>query len=146
MVVLFFVYVLLGRWDRWDRWDKWKIPIERSVTHQAKRSYLSYQRAERVIKGIKGYFFYPSDSFRLLSREINFLLEGVRLGLSQKKTPRDSTQTYRPRGLTFSDGPRMTPYHKKLLGVGNGACLSNNRNLHLTRISHLILNLLSDIV
>ena len=48
-----------------------------------------------------------------LSREINFLLEGVRLGLSQKKTPRDSTQTYSPRGLTFSDGPRMTPYHNK---------------------------------
>jgi hypothetical protein len=50
-----------------------------------------------------------------LSREINLLSEGVRLGLSQKKTPRDSTQTYSPRGLTFSDGPRMTPYHNKLL-------------------------------
>ena len=47
--------------------------------------------------------------------EINLLLEGVRLGLSQKKTPRDSTLTYSPRGLTFSDGPRMTPYHNKLL-------------------------------
>ena len=45
------------------------------------------------------------------------LSEGVRLGLSQKKTPRDSTQTYSPRGLTFSDGPRMTPYHNKLLGA-----------------------------
>ena len=45
----------------------------------------------------------------------NLLLEGVRLGLSQKKTPRDSTQTYSPRGLTFSDGPRMTPYHNKWL-------------------------------
>ena len=43
----------------------------------------------------------------------NLLLEGVRLGLSQKKTPRDSTQTYSPRGLTFWDGPRMTPYHNK---------------------------------
>ena len=44
----------------------------------------------------------------------NLLSEGVRLGLSQKKTPRDSTLTYSPRGLTFSDGPRMTPYHNKL--------------------------------
>ena len=38
------------------------------------------------------------------------------IGLSQKKTPRDSTLKYSPRGLTFSDGPRMTPYHNKLLG------------------------------
>ena len=45
--------------------------------------------------------------------EINLLSEGVRLGLSQKKTPRDSTLTYSPRGLTFWDGPRMTPYHRK---------------------------------
>ena len=45
---------------------------------------------------------------------LNLLLEGVRLGLSQKKTPRDSTLTYSPRGLTFSDGPRMAPYHNKL--------------------------------
>ena len=36
-----------------------KFPIKRSVTHlsyQAKRSYLFYQRAERVLKGN---FFYP---------------------------------------------------------------------------------------
>ena len=45
----------------------------------------------------------------------DLLSEGVRLGLSQKKTPRDSTETYSPRGLTFSDGPRMTPYHNKWL-------------------------------
>ena len=49
-----------------------------------------------------------------LIRQINFLSEGVRLGLSQKKIPRDSTMTYSPWGLTFSDGPRMAPYHKKL--------------------------------
>ena len=29
------------------------------------------------------------------------MLERVRLGLSQKKAPRDSTLTYSPRGLTF---------------------------------------------
>ena len=52
-----------------------------------------------------------------LSREINLLSEGVRLGLSQKKTPRDSTQTYSPRGLTFSDGPRMTPSDNKLVAT-----------------------------
>ena len=34
------------RWDRWDKWDKWEIPIKQSVTHQAKRYHLSYQRAE----------------------------------------------------------------------------------------------------
>ena len=49
-------------------------------------------------------------------REANLLSEWVRLGLSQKKTPRDSTLKYSPRGLTFSDGPRMAPYHNKLLG------------------------------
>ena len=105
--------ILWDRWDRWDKWDKWEIPIKRSVTHQ------SYQGAERVLKGNKGLYFLlfgpfcPFGLFGLLSREINLLLEGVRLGLSQKKTPRDSTQTYSPRGLTFSDGPRMTPYHNK---------------------------------
>ena len=55
-----------------------------------------------------------SINFTSISK-MNLLLEGVRLGLSQKKTPRDSTQMYSPRGLTFSDGPRMTPYHNKLL-------------------------------
>ena len=61
-------YGVLGtgaiRWDRWDKWDRWGkirkigkigrgyhspiVPIERSVTHlshQAKRSYLSYAPA-----------------------------------------------------------------------------------------------------
>ena len=50
--------ILWERWDKWDegdKWDRWEIPIERSVTHQAKRSYLSYQGAERVLKGTKGY-------------------------------------------------------------------------------------------
>ena len=42
------------------------------------------KRAERVLKCQKGLFFLP---FGLLSLEINFLLEGVRLGLSQKKIP-----------------------------------------------------------
>ena len=54
---------------------------------------------------------YPIN-FTSISKR-NFLLEGVRLGLSQKKSPRDSTQTYSPRGLTLCDGPRMTPYHMK---------------------------------
>ena len=45
--------------------------------------------------------------------EPNFLSEGVRLGLSQKMVSQDSTKTYSLRHSTFSDGPRMTPYHKK---------------------------------
>ena len=45
--------------------------------------------------------------------EPNFLSEGVRLGLSQKRVSQDSTKTYSLRHSTFSDGPRMTPYHKK---------------------------------
>ena len=40
-------------------------------------------KADRTIKTIK-----------TIKKKINLLLEGVRLGLSQKKTPRDSTQTY----------------------------------------------------
>ena len=51
-----------------------------------------------------------------------------------------------PRVLSFWDRSKMTPYHKKLLGVGYRASLTYHRNLHLTRISHLVLNLLSNIV
>ena len=42
-----------------------------------------------------------------------FLSEGVRLGLSQKKTPRDSTQTYSLGCSAFWDRSKMTPYHGK---------------------------------
>ena len=45
----------------------------------------------------------------------NLLSEGGRFVLSQKKHPRYSTKTYRPRMLTFWDGAKMTPYHIKLL-------------------------------
>ena len=38
----------------------------------------------------------------------------VRLGSTQKNTPRDSTLNVHPRGITFSVGSRMTPYHFKL--------------------------------
>ena len=34
----------------------------------------------------------------------NFLSEGVRLGLSQKNPPRDSTKKYSPWGITFGMG------------------------------------------
>ena len=30
-----------------------------------------------------------------------------------KKTPRDSTKKYSPRGLAYGDGAQMTPYHEK---------------------------------
>ena len=53
-----------------------------------------------------------------LSQEINLLSEGVRLGLSQKWAPEDSTQTYSLGCSAFSDGPRMTPYHNKLIALG----------------------------
>ena len=73
--------------------------------HQAKRPHQPYQALALP--------FIPAPA-PINQQETNFLLEGVRLGLSQKKTPQDSTLTYSPRGLTFSDGPRMTPYHMKL--------------------------------
>ena len=34
-------------------------------------------------------------------------------GVSQKRVSQDSTLKYSLRHSTFSDGPRMTPYHKK---------------------------------
>ena len=34
-------------------------------------------------------------------------------GASQKKSPRDSTKSYSPRTLTFSDVPQIAAYHKK---------------------------------
>ena len=43
----------------------------------------------------------------------NFLSEVVRCGASQKKSPRDSTKSYSPRTLTFSDVPQIAAYHKK---------------------------------
>ena len=44
-----------------------------------------------------------------------FLLSKVvRCGTSQKKTPRDSTKTYSPRGLTFWDVPQIAAFHNKL--------------------------------
>jgi hypothetical protein len=49
-----------------------------------------------------------------LSREIICCQKGLGLVYHKRRSPRDSTQTYSPRGLTFSDGPRMTPYHNKL--------------------------------
>ena len=91
------------RWDRWDRWDKWEIPIERSVTHQAKRSHLSYAPAhlnqhtdfssEVPRFGTKSKLhwkgvYYAYISFQgnelgsedwCLSREINLLLEGLQM-------------------------------------------------------------------
>ena len=33
----------------------------------------------------------------------------------RKRRPLGIVPKYSPRGLTFSDGPRMTPYHEKLL-------------------------------
>ena len=51
-----------------------------------------------------------------LSRERISCQKGLGLVYRKRRTPRDSTLKYSPRGLTFSDGPRMTPYHKKLLG------------------------------
>ena len=57
--------ILWERWDEWDKWDKWEIPIERSVTHRAKRYPSSVstpiypiKRGERVLKGN---IFYPLD-------------------------------------------------------------------------------------
>ncbi|MBR2975609.1 MAG: hypothetical protein IKC57_02040 [Alistipes sp.] len=38
----------------------------------------------------------------------------VRCGASQKKTPRDSTKTYSPRGLTFWDVPQIAAFHDKI--------------------------------
>ena len=35
-------------------------------------------------------------------------------GVSQKRVSQDSTLKYSLRHSTFSDGPRMTPYHNKL--------------------------------
>ena len=44
-----------------------------------------------------------------------FLLSKVvRCGASQKKTPRDSTKTYSPRGLAFWDVPQIAAFHGKL--------------------------------
>ena len=45
----------------------------------------------------------------------NLLSKGVRCGLSQKKTPRDSTNTYSPRGLAFWDVPQIAAFHNKFL-------------------------------
>ena len=84
-----------NRDDRDDRKDEingidgtnGKFLIKRSTPiYPIKRSGPIYpiKRAERVLKCQKGYFFCP---FRPLSREINLLSEGVRLGLSQKKIP-----------------------------------------------------------
>ena len=74
------------------------------------------------------------------------MLEGVRLGLSQKKTPRDSTQTYSPRGLTFSDGPRMTPYLIKLKdGLANNSLLTIWTYRHHSNLDACKLLELSDI-
>ena len=53
--------------------------------------------------------------FSLFSFHFNFLSEGVRCGLSQKKPLRDSTHSTALSGLIFCDGPQMTPYHKKFL-------------------------------
>ena len=43
----------------------------------------------------------------------NLSSKAVRCGASQKKTPRDSTKTYSPRGLTFWDVPQITAFHDK---------------------------------
>ena len=44
----------------------------------------------------------------------HFLSEAVRYGASQKNSPRDSTKSYSPRTITFSDTPQIAAYHKKL--------------------------------
>ena len=45
-----------------------------------------------------------------------FLLSKVmRCGASQKKTPRDSTKTYSPRGLAFWDVPQIAAFHNKFM-------------------------------
>ena len=48
-------------------------------------------------------------------RFTNFSSEGVRLGLSQKKPPKDSTLTYSLGRFTFRDVPQIATYHTKLL-------------------------------
>ena len=49
---------------------------------------------------------------------IPFLLsKAVRCGASQKKTPRDSTKTYSPRGLAFWDVPQIAAFHNKLYPI-----------------------------
>ena len=49
-----------------------------------------------------------------LSREINFLSEGVRLGLDKEIAPDGTYLAYFPFGAMI-ERSRMTPYHKKLL-------------------------------
>ena len=51
--------------------------------------------------------------YSLLST-LYFLSEVVRCGASQKNSPRDSTKSYSPRTITFSDVPQIAAYHKKL--------------------------------
>ena len=99
-------------------------PIKRSVTHlphQAKRypslpSSVSapiypspYHLLQRTISRKKGLDL--AYHAKLISCQ-----KGLGLVYRKRRTPRDSTLKYSPRGLTFSDGPRMTPYHNKLLG------------------------------
>ena len=83
------------------------------VLHSAKIPTMGCTKAYCSLSG-----FFVRGRNRPLITANHLLLEGVRLGLSQKKTPRDSTLTYSPRGLTFSDRPRMTPYHNKLIALG----------------------------
>ena len=73
--------------------------------------------------------------------------EAVRCGASQKKPPKDSTNSTALGGLNFWDVPQIAAYHdKRLFGVRYRASLTYHRNLHLTWIGHLILNLLCYIV
>ena len=76
----------------------------------------------------------------------NFLREGVRCGLDKEIAPDRTYLAYFLFGAMI-ERSQMTPYHKKfLLGVRYRASLSNHRNLHLTWIGHLVLNLLCYIV
>ena len=70
---------------------------------------IGWQRLRNGLSGLNGLNFRMSAGaafYATLAVAANLLSKGVRCGLSQKKTPRDSTKTYSPRGLAFGMGRR----------------------------------------
>ena len=67
-----------------------------------------WQRRRNGLSGLNGLNLSAVgvDFYDRLAVAANLLSKGVRCGLSQKKTPRDSTKTYSPRGLAFGMGRR----------------------------------------